>query len=110
MKLDFNLKTIATRLKSNISLTLLLALVLLVLVEARTVKQALQPIAKSKEEPPILQARLSRVNFKTYDELVRNRDEAKTYVPSPLPYKSPFGLKPADEAAAVQNLPKTPVQ
>ena len=100
MKLSLNLSGIYRGAKQNTSMVLLIVLVILLLLEAWTVKGSWGVLSDSKNTTLIVPAKLIRVNFNAYEAIVDRIETASNYAPDPFVSRNPFGAR--EKPAAVQ--------
>lgn len=96
MKLSFNFSTIYSKAKQNTSILLLIILAILILMEAWTLKGSWTVLSDSTDSTLIIPAKLIRINFNTYDAIVKRVDNASNYAPQPFIYRNPFGIEEKD--------------
>jgi hypothetical protein len=98
MKSSFSLSSIFSFAKQNVSIVLVAVLLILFVMEGWSLKQSWDVLSDSQNTNLVLPAKLVRVNFNTYDAIVRRVDNAAGYSPQLLIYRNPFGVnekKPA---------------
>lgn len=98
MKLPVNFSTIYSKAKQNVSIVLMAVLVILLLLEAWTVKGSWGVLSASRNTTLIIPPKLARVNFNIYDAIVKRVDGAAIYVPKPFVSHNPFGINEKEKA------------
>lgn len=91
MKIPINISSIYGKAKQNVSVVLLAALIILLLMEAWTIKGSWAVLAASKDATLIVPPRLVRINFTVYDSIVKRVENSAAYDPKPFIYRNPFG-------------------
>ncbi len=94
MKLNFNFSfaDIYTKAKQNISVVLLVVLVVLLLAEIWTIKGSWGVLSDSKDNTLIVPPKLVRVNFNSYESIVKRIEQSAVYEPEPLVQRNPFAV------------------
>jgi hypothetical protein len=106
MKLSFNFSDIFSKAKQNVSVVLLAVLVVLLLMEAWTMKGSWGVLAASKDATLIIPPKLVRINFTTYDAILKRLDNASAYDPKPFVDRNPFGVH--EKETVTTGAPNTP--
>ena len=91
MKTSFSFKDLLNKLRQNVSLTLLLALLVLGICAGLVIRgsAAILLAAQHVETTPI--TRSVRVNFNLYDSIADRFSKETAFTPTPVTAKDPFG-------------------
>jgi len=94
MKLSFSLKSISSKLGQNLSLSLALGLLVLLIAEGLVIRSSISILFQAQHIDATPPARLVRVNFGLYDSIAKRFDQEISFTPTPVTAKSPFDVPP----------------
>jgi hypothetical protein len=100
MKISLDYKAWYRKAGQNIGAVLLGVLVLLLLMEAWTVKSAWGVLSDSSQSTLLVPVKLIRINFTSYNFIAKRVQDAATYAPQPFVSKNPFGTNEKPDNAS----------
>jgi len=91
MKTSFNLKDLWNKLKQNVSLTLLLALVVLGICAGLIIKRSVAILLAAQHVEATPKTQSVRVNFGLYNSIADRFSKETAFTPTQVTAKDPFG-------------------
>lgn len=100
MKISLDYKAWYHKATQNVGAVLLAVLVLLLLMEAWTIKNAWGVLSDSSQSTLVVPVKLIRINFTSYNFIAKRVQDAAVYAPQPFVSKNPFGTNEKPDNAS----------
>jgi hypothetical protein len=98
-KIKFKILSLIQKFRTNISILLLAALLVLIFFEILVIKRAVSTVLDiSRANPAVQASQLVRVNFSAYDKVVNRIESAPGFSPRITIQNNPFGIGEGDKA------------